>query len=88
MAPERRTPPSRTQRRHVGCARERQAQPTSGDFGPRRQTGSRGHPRSRSMNLKAHSPNRRTLPVPPADKRVRCESRAGPQLDRPWRKAG
>lgn len=41
----------------------------------------------RSLVAGVH-PNRRTLPVPPADKRVRCESLAGPQLDRPWRKAG
>jgi len=43
--------------------------------------------RYRSLVAGVH-PNRRTLPVPPADKRVRCESLAGPQLDRPWRKAG
>ena len=41
----------------------------------------------RSLVAGVH-PSRRTLPVPPADKRVRCESLAGPQLDRPWRKAG
>ena len=30
---------------------------------------------------------RKTMPVPPADKRVRCASLAGPALDRPWRQA-
>ena len=29
---------------------------------------------------------RKTMPVPPPDKRVRCDSLAGPPLDRPWRK--
>lgn len=31
---------------------------------------------------------RREMPVPPPDKRVRCESLAGETLDRPWRKSG
>ncbi len=29
--------------------------------------------------------DRRKMPVPPLDKRVHCESLAGPTLDRPWR---
>lgn len=29
---------------------------------------------------------RKTMPVPPPDRRVRCDSPAGPPLDRPWRK--
>ena len=41
----------------------------------------------RSLVAGTHAP-RRSPPVPPPDKRVRCESLAGPSLDRPWRKAG
>ena len=29
--------------------------------------------------------SRKTMPVPPPDKRVHCDSLAGPPLDRPWR---
>ncbi len=28
---------------------------------------------------------RKTMPVPPPDKRVHCDTLAGPPLDRPWR---
>jgi hypothetical protein len=45
-------------------------------------------PRTYRSLVAGVNPNRRTLPVPPAHKRMRCESLAGPQLDRPWRKAG
>lgn len=39
----------------------------------------------RSLVVSPGAP-RKTMPVPPPDKRVRCDSLAGPPLDRPWRK--